>query len=295
MRERILKCLLKKVPDGDLWDWSPNSVFKISCVFVFWKRIDLMKNILHCLASQNFCKESFEVILVEDKGGSEEGRRLKEDFNQLMISYFAPRNHCGRMGYMRNYGLSKAKGEVILFLDDDTVILDRSFFAKLDRLFNQDENLTAIIPKGCASYCVIKNRYAFHDPYFFTNRCMAYRRACLIALRGFDSGFIGQEDVELAIRFLSNGFKHIKAKELEYYHPPLVVHNLRKPMAVGLSFVHSKYSVGVKFLLLMNGVRWLPRYFLPGSKNRYLGRFALGFALGFFKGIYSNDNGLTYS
>ena len=295
MREKIIKYFLKDPPCGDLWDWPHHNNYKVSCVFIFYERIDLMKNILKCLDSQDFTHKSFEVILVEDRGGSEAGKSLKEKFHRLNISYFSPSHHWGKMGYMRNYGLSKAGGEIVLFLDDDTVIFDQSFLTKLYHFFEHDRNLMAIIPRGNASYSLIKNHYAFHDPFFFTNRCMAYRRTCLIDLRGFDSSFIGQEDVELAIRFLAKDYKYMKHPGLEYHHPPLVVNDTGKAMAVGLSFARSKYNPTMKFILLINGARWLPRYLLFNPKNRYLGRFGLGFAKGFFKGFFTNNKELGYS
>lgn len=254
-----------------------------------------MENILNCLDSQNFPKKDFEVILVEDKGGSKEGKKLQEKFSQLNISYFAPSDHWGKMGYMRNYSLSKAGGEIVLFLDDDTIILDQYFLTKLYHFFSNDLDLMSVIPKGSASYSLLKNRYAFHDPFFFTNRCLVHRRSCLIGFCGFDSSFVGQEDVELAIRFLAKSCKYLKSTELEYYHPPLIVNDPGKAMAVGLSFANSKYSFIMKLILLANGARWIVRYLLPGPKNLYMGRFARGFAIGFIKGFFSKNKELNYS
>ena len=245
-----------------------------------------MKNALICLLNQHFDKTKLEIILVEDKGGTKKGRGLIDKFKALNISYYAPLNKWGKMGYMRNYGLSKAKGEIILFLDDDTVILDSQFLSKLQRLFEKDGDLMAVIPKGNSSFCLIQHRYSYHDPYFFTNRCMAYRKKCLIELNGFDSNFIGQEDVEFAIRFLAKGYKYIKTDEIQYYHPPFIVKDLKKPQAVGYSFAQSKYSFYLKIPLAINGARWLYRIIYPTFKNRQMSKFAIGFFIGFLEGIF---------
>jgi len=199
------------------------------------------------------------------------------------------------MGFMRNYGLSKAKGEFVLFLDDDTVLMESDFLKNLATIFAADPGLDAVMPEGFASQALIKGRYEFHDPFFFTNRCMAYRKQCLIDLKGFDSNFIGQEDVEFAIRFMAKNYKYMQTHDLHYYHPPLIYDNTAKGYAVGASFANSKYNPVMKFFLLINGTRWLPLYFMPGLKNRFMARFAAGFLKGFMHTILNKNKKAAYS
>ena len=293
MRETILKTILKDRPKGDLASFSKTET-KISCIFVFYGRYGLMNQILHNLNSQDFTKNSFEVVLVEDRGGSETGAGLKGRFPALDIQYYAPGEGWGKMGFMRNYGLSKAKGEISLFLDDDTVILDPNFLKTLAELFDAHPECSAVMAHGQASYALINGRYDFHDPYFFTNRCMAYRKTCLEELNGFDSNFVGQEDVELAIRFISGGYQSLKSEHLQYYHPPLICENSNKARAVGASFAASKYSGIMKWMLFLNGIRWLPLYISPALKHRFMARFALGFLKGFIRCYVTKENSVNY-
>lgn len=295
MRESIVKMLIKKPPLGDLIKFKRENRFKVSCVFVFYKRIDLMENILHCLCSQSINKKDMEIILVEDKGGSKKGRALVDAFPTLNIDHFAPVEKWGCMGYMRNYGLSQASGKYVLFLDDDTVILDTGFIQKLIERFDHNENLQAVIPFGSASYAMIQGKYDYHEPYFFTNRCMAYRRSCLVSMKGFDSGFIGQEDVEFAVRFIASGHLACKADNLRYFHPPMVYHDPGKGVAVGASFARSKYSCFVKLLLGMNGMRWLPLGLSSKKENRNKATFAWGFAKGFIKSLLKRPSKVDYT
>ena len=102
--------------------------------------------------------------------------------------------------------------------------------------FESNHEADAIIPHGMASYALIKGKYDYHDPYFMTSRCTAYRRSVLAELGGFMSHFVGQEDVEFVVRFFMARKKITNAPVLEYYHPPLLVPNFRKPKAVGFSF-----------------------------------------------------------
>ena len=268
MRETLAKIVIPNPPKGDLIESMADDRYVVSCVFVFYERIHLMQNILHCLNSQSLDKHKMEVILVEDKGGSRQGKNLISLFPDLHVSHFAPEHQWGHMGYMRNVGLSKASGTYVLFLDDDTVILDPHFLLNLIGRFETNDDLQAVIPFGSASYAIIQGKYDYHDPYFFTNRCMAYRRSCLVSMKGFDSGFIGQEDVEFAVRFLAKGHKSCKAEDLHYYHPPMVYHDAGKGMAVGASFARSKYSFFAKLLLGINGMRWLPLGLIPRKDFR---------------------------
>nr|WP_321400264.1 glycosyltransferase [uncultured Desulfobacter sp.] len=293
MREALLRHMLKNCPDGDLNQFQQTTL-KISCVFVFYHRIHLMTNILHCLNRQSLDKKNFEVILVEDRGGSNEGRQLADRFKDLTIRHFSPDIHWGKMGFMRNFGLSRAAGKIILFLDDDTLISDRHFLDHLVREFESAPCPDAVQPRGFASYSLIRGRYAYHDPYFFTNRCMAYQKKCLEALKGFNSDFTGQEDVELAIRFTARRMAVKQSETLFYYHPPLIFKGTAKGEAVGASFARTRYSAFFKALLLINGSRWLPLLLFPGPQFRFMGIFALGFLKGFLRELSGRNSEAEY-
>jgi len=128
-----------------------------------------------------------------------------------------------------------------------------------------------------------------------TSRCTAYRRSILAELGGFVDGFIGQEDVEFVVRFYMAGKKSLNSCNLEYYHPPLLVNNLRKPMAVGQSFygVKNRYPLLVWLLLLVNCSRHAPLYLIPWGRFREMGRFGFGFLLGVVSGLF-NRKGMQY-
>jgi len=58
-------------------------------------------------------------------------------------------------------------------------------------------------------------------------------------------------------------------------------------MAVGMSFsgLSNRYSAILWFLVILNGMRHAPLYFLPGRYNLEMGRFGIGFFLGVIKGL----------
>jgi glycosyltransferase involved in cell wall biosynthesis len=223
------------------------------------------------------------VVLVEDRGGTEEGRAVFREFEPALNSrYYALGENFGVMGYARNFGLNKSRGRYVLFLDDDTVIMDGGFLSKLVSDF-EDGEPDAVIPRGSASYCLLEGRYGFHDPYYPSNRCMAYSRETLRELGGFVDDIIGQEDVEFVVRLTAARKKVRRSETASYMHPPLILGSLNKAAAVGASFakLRKRYPLPIWVMLLINGSRYIPKLVYPFStKCRMQGRFSLGFALG---------------
>jgi len=276
--------------NGDGWFTAvPSEEIKISCVINFYGRLDLLGGILHSLAAQDYPRERFEVVLVEDQGGTEAGRNFCESFaGQLPIVYKPLDKNYSQMGYSRNFGLSLTRGEYVLFLDDDTVILQTDFLQQIEQAFLSNPQINALMPRGMASFAEWPGGYDFHDPHFLTSRCAAYRRSDLIEMGGFMSSFVGQEDVEGVVRFTLLGKKTLALPEQIYYHPPLIVPNLKKPAAVGISSsrLRGRYSTFPLWLVALNCSRHLPLLLSFKRHHREMGRFGLGFLLGFVKGWF---------
>lgn len=300
MRSALLKSLYRAAPFDLKGDCRINPAcdgIKISCIINFYGRLDLLNGILFSLQQQNFDRTLFEVVLVEDRDGTPEGRELAADFaKELQIRYQPLDKNFGMMGYSRNFGVEHSRGEILLFLDDDTVITQTDFLSVLFERFSQELQVDALIPHGAASFSLVGGHYAFHDPYFMTSRCMAYRRQVLQELGGFISDFVGQEDVEFVIRFFMAGKFSVNEPRLNYFHPPLLVPNFRKPQAVGHSFckLRKRYPLLLWLLVIANCSRHAPLYLLPARRFREMGRFGVGFIAGVVASFFSKE-GFRYS
>ena len=75
---------------------------------------DKLKLVLRSLALQDF--SSYEVIVVDD-GSSDDTKEIAKDFR-----YLYQEDKGFRAGPARNLGASKAKGKLLIFLDDDSVV-----------------------------------------------------------------------------------------------------------------------------------------------------------------------------
>jgi len=269
----------------------------ISCVINFFGRLNLLQGILWSLTEQNYPLDQFEVLLVEDCKGTDSGQELALEFSQrLNIRYLPLDSNFGRMGYSRNFGLARSRGKIVLFLDDDTVIQQNNFLELLEEIFTQHLETDAVVPHGQASFSLINGKYNYHDPYFMTSRCTVYRRTVLAKLGGFMNHFVGQEDVEFVVRFLLAGKCARNSPELHYFHPPLLVPNFSKPMAVANSFYNLKrrYPLLIWLLLLLNCSRHAALYLLPSRRCREMGRFGIGFISGLFVSLFKKE-GFQYN
>ncbi len=299
VRATILQSLYKLSPfdlKGDCSVPAACDGIKISCIINFYSRLDLLEGILFSLLQQDFDRKLFEVVLVEDREGTDAGKALADRFGKMLqVRYYPLDKNFGMMGYSRNYGVEKSRGAVILFLDDDTVILQPDFLSMLDVTIIANPDIDAVVPHGSASFATIANHYDYHDDYFMTSRCTAYSREVIAELGGFVDNFVGQEDVEFVTRFTIAGKKSLNCQRLCYFHPPLLIPNLRKPKAVGNSFyrLKSRYPMILWLLLLLNCSRHALLFLLPIRKYREMGRFAIGFIIGVVQSPFK-QNGYRY-
>lgn len=189
----------------------------------------------------------YEIVLV-DGAPIEEVRSenlIKEyaKTSGLNIKYF---RHAGGTAIQRNYGIDKAEGNIILFMDDD-VRLDVNFISELDKIFinDVDEAIGGITGFRTNTYFDIQKsvrwkwyrrlnffkeyrpgRYDYETGYpinnsgyppftgtrevdFMTTACTAYRTSILKKTQ-FDPFFIGYgvlEDAHLALTVKKIGYK----------------------------------------------------------------------------------------
>ncbi|MFH1895944.1 MAG: glycosyltransferase [bacterium] len=98
----------------------------VSVCLATYNRLEDLKNCLNALMAQDYPKDRYEIILVEDgsKSGAKEfimGAGKPPDIRHPTsdIKYFWQENKGAARA--RNKAISKAKGEIIAFTDDDTV------------------------------------------------------------------------------------------------------------------------------------------------------------------------------
>ena len=94
------------------------SVPKVSVIIPTYNRAAYLELTLRSVVGQSL--ESIEVIVVDDGSPNEDTAKICEQFNK--VSYFKI-NNSGGPATPRNYGIKKARGEYIAFVDDDDIWL----------------------------------------------------------------------------------------------------------------------------------------------------------------------------
>jgi len=253
----------------------------ISCIiptFDRWKELD---TILSCLALQNLSKEHFEVVVVED-GATDEVRNCCKKYEQaldIQLIHTENVNHC--IGALRNRALEQSRGDLLLFLDDDTQIYQTDFLQLLTDNFISNPDIDCVQISGRADRCFIKGRYGYLDKFSFAARCVAYRRGKIADIGGFVDALKSYEDIELSIRFILSGGEIFPNGNLVYFHPPLYFKSYDKTITNGLAFLSlfHRYTFILWIVCYLNALRFLPLLLSPSIKHRQWGNISAGFVI----------------
>ena len=100
-----------------------------------YNRDQYIYNTLKCIAENNYPAEKYEIVLVNNNSTDQtenECIRFQQDYPNTPYRYFIEMNQ--GLSHARNRGIKEAKGDILLFLDDDS-------FIAADYLNNLERNL----------------------------------------------------------------------------------------------------------------------------------------------------------
>lgn len=264
--------------------WSKSSPPKVSVVVLGFKSETLLEKALSSLRAHSSSQISWELILVLN-GASQAVREL----GLLQINEALPVRvleiAASRPGAARNRGVRVARGEVILFLDDDTEIFQdllepiQEIFANPQVVAAGGPNLTppasgALERATGQAMAVWFGSGGMHKRYggaaegpasehslILCN--LAVRRDLFLAQKGFATHLISNEENVLLQRLEAEG-------GLLWHSERLAVHHRRRNTWAGLWEQAGKYGSGraQNLLLLPQTVRL--QYFLPSLFLLYL-------------------------
>jgi glycosyltransferase involved in cell wall biosynthesis len=200
---------------------------RLTIQFCTYKRPHLLERVLEACFAQTLPPESYEVVLVND-GSPDETPEVIERLRPLAACRFEVIHQANAgLAKARNAGIARARGERIVFIDDD--VLPTPVFAS-EHLHSDDAHGDVIV-RGAVINTESFDRLPppiwtpanYSGNYFWTSN-VSLRRARLERVGGFfDDTFseYGWEDIELGMRLRAIGTKAVFNKRaVAFHHKP---------------------------------------------------------------------------
>ena len=200
---------------------------KVSVLIATYNRRDLLDRSLECLFRQDYPKDQYEIIVVDD-GSSDGTQKMVEGKSPSCgLKYLKHKERKGQ-SKAKNLGISYAQGEVIIFIDDD-VFCPPQFIRQHMRYHKKYDNV--IVDGPAINTDRIDNPFndkkkrllAFLDFFgatFITSNTSC-KRESLIKAGGFDEEFgkkFGWQDRELGFRLRKMGVRRKKNRRAYVFH-----------------------------------------------------------------------------
>jgi glycosyltransferase involved in cell wall biosynthesis len=167
-----------------------------------------LKETIAKLKLQTF--NDFEVIIIDDGSTDQYTLNVFDEINEQGITVYHKPN--GRMAAARNYGIERAKADIIVALDADDYF-EKTFFEKALNVLNAEKNV-AVVSCYIKSFGLRKNLFKARggtvENFLFSNQCVActmFRKSVWLEVGKFDEQMkLGFEDWEFYIRVTEKGY-----------------------------------------------------------------------------------------
>ena len=220
---------------------------KVSVVLTLFNEERNAADLLDSLVIQ---EGPLEIIAVDARSKDMTTEILKEYAQRYDIVH--PLVMAGKRGTSRNYGIQKATGDVIAFIDADT-IANPFWLKEIRESIEKDADVVAgkTINMGLRSWedldRVELNYRGFDLSYPSCN--LAFKKKVLDDIGGFDDWFITAEDIDLNLRAVQAGYSLV-------YNPKAIVYHRLKSTLYGFFRQAFWNGAGRKQLTLKYGSLW---------------------------------------
>ncbi|MDI6765220.1 MAG: glycosyltransferase [Bacteroidota bacterium] len=280
-------------------DKQQENKFLVSIIIPTYNRRDILFKCLEVLSKQVFYG-SFEVLVIDD-GSTDQTAEL---LNQRLLDYpYSLRSYEQKKkgpAAARNIGISVAKGEIIIFLGDDTLVSERFIqehylwqiekypsiqTAILGRIeWDSSLEITPLMEflnRGPQfNFPSIEQKIIVDFNYFVSSNISLKRE--FIKDMFFDESFSGAawEDVEYAFRLSRHGMKiyYNKNAVCFHHHPTDMESLIKRSYFVGknLKLLHTKwpeflqYRKAPSFGIIQKMKKWILRIISPFGKYSFI-------------------------
>jgi len=201
--------------------------------------------VLKSIAENDFYVEKYEIILINNNSTDNtenECVRFQNDFPQVNFRYFVEKNQ--GLSYARNRGIDEAKGEMLIFLDDDAFV-GKNYLEKLTEYLSLYPKMSAFggkitpifesgkTPAWFSSWSSSfisaldkgKNVKEFTGIAYPIGANMGFYKKCVEKTGNFnvelgrkEKNLAGGEEKDLFNRFKENGLKIYYFPDIEAFH-----------------------------------------------------------------------------
>lgn len=218
-----------------------------------------------------------EIIVIDD-GSSDETASFLGQFNPQHNILFSFLNQMrGGPAKARNMGVRMSQGDIVCFLDDDSIV-QQGWFDELRGSFaSLGDNYAAVkgmvyayqdtpLPKFLERYIHISNSWATNN--------IAFRKTLFLAADGFDTNFTfaAWEDLDLGFRLERMGYKRFYNEKMAIRHPhEETIEQLKRKFKINgygyYQFCRKWIKIDPKWVISM----WVERlrvfyYMMPGMQ-----------------------------
>lgn len=211
---------------------------QLSIVIVNYKTPSLTNRCLSSIIDLNINNKDYEIIVIDNNSEDDSEELITNSFPQVIWV----NNHINEgFGRANNIGINKAKGDYILFLNSDMVILDGTieqclFFLKENKqigalgckLINEDGSLQKSTYPYIADYKGLLEKNLAYDKFFkdqnqtikgLMGSFLLIPINVISKVGGFDPDFfMYSEEMELCYRISKSGFKIVYFDKVKAVH-----------------------------------------------------------------------------
>lgn len=197
--------------------FSDSELPKVSIIIAAYNEEKSIAGTIKTILASDYPKEKFELIVIDD-GSKDKTLEISKRFEEQGVRVFSKKN-AGK-GSALNFGIKKAKGEIIFSSDADTIVNPESV-KNMVRYF-KDKNVASVTPamviakpRGLwqriqhieyLSGLFLRKAFAAVNAIHITPGCFsAYRKSFFDKYGDYEEGNI-TEDLELSLRIQYNGY-----------------------------------------------------------------------------------------
>lgn len=116
----------------------------ISIITPSYNRKNMLKDVIECLFNQTY--KDWELIIIDDCSTDGTQEMMEGYKNNSQIKYYRNSVNMKNPGISRNKGFNLAKGDYVVFMDDDDYYIDDTFFERVMDIYekNKDKNLCLV-------------------------------------------------------------------------------------------------------------------------------------------------------